>query len=742
MRRATCVSVLVFMACVTLCAQNTEEEQIGEAIKAIRNNNLPRLQELIWNPKILNSVDGHYGYSLLHWAVDLQREKMVRILLDAGSDFEKKTSYQKVTPLELACGRGNAVIFRMLISKGATLKSPQWLVLEAATGGSVEIMTYLVEKNLSLDVRDSQNESPLHRALQNGHREMVDFLLKSDRRLGDGPYLIHSAAYGGKIDLVETCLKLGQSIDSQDPKGWTPLHIAVLEKNIPLAEHLIARGASLNIRSKETWERHEDHVLFPDGSTPLYFAVLNNDSPMTDLIMGKVSRKEFDHEVVALFYYTRVYGYRNLCKHLIASCSDINVGDEHGWTLLHQAAFWDADEETIGMILDRGGNLEANTSAVFKDWRRWEFPAGSTPMDISRIVGGRNFPVALTKRGIASEEPKAYRWGPTAKGHRIEVSRDGSIWLVVPIGTVFYTEGVEKAWKSFPLEKEDRVFPRNVYTAIHWFDGQKAVAWGSLFDDGRCIVKVTEDRGKNWNPKPLGSLVTIYDVFSNAKGEGWMGGSTGEIFYSPDGGRHWEKRNSPFDPQTRMNSIFMTDSRSGIAGALADALCITRDNWRTFEKITTPLRQRNADFPKMAYSDNRFLRVAQWGKFYIVNQRGRVYYSLRDRVDWEPFSEDLCSFAIDPVSSRCLAVTSGRKVVELISQGDDIRIRELASSLLQALPVDIRALGSSLYVLDEESCIYKINEKEFIRRPIMVERQDQDKTPTAGPTSKGARGAG
>lgn len=731
MRRTVSVLVLLFLTGLALCPQSANEDLVGKAVKAIRDNDLPTLQDLIRNPDVLKGIDRSFGFSLLHWAVELRREDMVRILLDAGIDFEKKTTYQKASPLVLACYTGNLAIFRMLINKGAALDSPERLVLAAASGGSVEMIAYLVGKGLSLDVRDG-GDSPLDLALQHGHREMADFLLKSDKRLGNGPFLIHSAAYGGKIDLVETCLKLGQSIDSQNDKGWTPLHIAVLEKNLPLARFLAEKGASLSIRSRESWERHEDHIVFPDRSTPLSFAVLNNDRPMLDLIMGRTSRRDFDREAVPLFYYTRVYGYQDMCEYLIARCSDVNSRDENGWTLLHQAAFWDADEKTIGMILDRGANLEAKTSAPYEDWRKWEFPAGSTVGDVSRIVGGMNFPRALTRRGIPSEETNAYRWGPTRKGDRIDVCRDGSIWLVAPMGTVFYTEGVERTWRSFPLEKAGSPCPNSEYSGIHWLNGQKGMGWGMIRDNQKFVVKITDDRGKTWSSIPLESAIQIYDVFSDERGEAWMGGSSGEIFYSSDAGQHWVKRNSLFDPQTRTSSIFMTDSRSGMAGSLlGDALYITRDNWQTSESIPTPFGQRGSDFPKMDYADHRFLRVAQWGKFYLVNQGGRVYYSLRDRIEWKPFSENLWSFSIDPISSRCLAVTSGHRAVELVVQGDEVGIRDWGSSSLPALPVDIRAMGSSLYVLDEESCISKISEKEFIRRPIMVESQDRGKAAPA-----------
>ena len=124
---------------------------------------------------------------------------------------------------------------------------------------------------------------------------------------------------------------------------------------------------------------------------------MNNDRPIVDLLIKETGRRRFAREVVWLLYFSWNYGYKDLSRHLISICSDVKIGNEEGWTLLHQAAYLDIDIDLIRMILTKGGDLRAKTTKLHHDYRGIEFPAGSTPEDIARIVGSKNLSKALMR---------------------------------------------------------------------------------------------------------------------------------------------------------------------------------------------------------------------------------------------------------------------------------------------------------------------------------------------------------
>lgn len=67
----------------------------------------------------------------------------------------------------------------------------------------------------------------------------------------DGNTLLHFAARDGNIVLIDSLLKCGQGINTQNGLGRTPLHIAYKEGKLEAAVHLIQHGADTNIRDND-----------------------------------------------------------------------------------------------------------------------------------------------------------------------------------------------------------------------------------------------------------------------------------------------------------------------------------------------------------------------------------------------------------------------------------------------------------------------------------------------------------
>lgn len=82
------------------------------------------------------------------------------------------------------------------------------------------------------------------------------------RRFAGGFTLLHHA---GSRDVASLLFARGADIEARTDDGWTPLHMAALHNNGPLAEQLLARGAKADVRDK----RGKTPLDLAEGSEPV-----------------------------------------------------------------------------------------------------------------------------------------------------------------------------------------------------------------------------------------------------------------------------------------------------------------------------------------------------------------------------------------------------------------------------------------------------------------------------------------
>ncbi|KAK7076020.1 hypothetical protein SK128_017291 [Halocaridina rubra] len=104
-----------------------------------------------------------------------------------------------------------------------------WSALHmAASEGSVEIVTWLLQHGASVHVRDRQGQSPLKIAVEEDHHEVIKLLVKTGAHLTDSPLrlgeaLVSAAASDNSKRLASYRLA-GVDLSLCDPCGRTALH--------------------------------------------------------------------------------------------------------------------------------------------------------------------------------------------------------------------------------------------------------------------------------------------------------------------------------------------------------------------------------------------------------------------------------------------------------------------------------------------------------------------------------------
>ncbi|XP_065819589.1 protein phosphatase 1 regulatory subunit 12C isoform X2 [Labrus bergylta] len=201
----------------------------------------------------------------------------------------------------------------------------------------------------------------------------------------DGITALHQACIDGSMEIVSFLLERGANVNQVDSEGWTSLHVAASCGHPDIAEFLLQQGASLSavncdgdvpldIVLDETTEsllqdytlrqgvdleaakRLEEEQIMKDARAWL------NDGPPTDLRNPKTGATPL-HVAAAK-------GYLEALKILCQCGLDVSAVDFDGWTPLHAAAHW-GQGEACRVLTEQLCNMEARSNA------------GQTPFDVA-----------------------------------------------------------------------------------------------------------------------------------------------------------------------------------------------------------------------------------------------------------------------------------------------------------------------------------------------------------------------
>jgi cytohesin len=163
----------------------------------------------------------------VHYLIDrkIAEEELreaVSLLLSHGAEIDARNKC-KETPLFNACWNGKTDLFAaLLLAGGASLDAMTFgsgltLLHHQAEEGNVNRVGFLLHIDANPDVRDCNQDTPLHLAAKKNHDKVVRILLK----------------YGAEVDPVNS-------------SGFTPLYYAMLQEDTRIASLLLNKGADVN----------------------------------------------------------------------------------------------------------------------------------------------------------------------------------------------------------------------------------------------------------------------------------------------------------------------------------------------------------------------------------------------------------------------------------------------------------------------------------------------------------------
>jgi len=232
---------------------------------AIEENNKAGLEELLdvaWSIDI-NQANKH-GECGVHIAAGLGRLEMLKVLVAHGANLGV-ADQQGDSAVYWAARQGHAPVIRFLVEHGVHVNQQNKLgesCLHAGCKyGHTAVVEYLVSIHTNIDLQDSHKESGLHIAAWHGFPRIVEVLCQAGANLDikneDDETPLHVAAARGHIECIR-CLLDGSSgtrgastLDAQDRRGSTSLHLALRRHHTNVALLLLHSGADFDLPDSE-----------------------------------------------------------------------------------------------------------------------------------------------------------------------------------------------------------------------------------------------------------------------------------------------------------------------------------------------------------------------------------------------------------------------------------------------------------------------------------------------------------
>eukprot|EP01113_Clastostelium_recurvatum_P004065 TRINITY_DN117_c1_g1_i3.p1 TRINITY_DN117_c1_g1~~TRINITY_DN117_c1_g1_i3.p1 ORF type:complete len:759 (+),score=144.66 TRINITY_DN117_c1_g1_i3:158-2434(+) len=218
----------------------------------------------------INQKD-NIGWNALHWASFGGNEKIVRLLLDEfGHELNVNIlNGAQWTSLHVATAAHHAEVVKVLVERGGAdinCQTPDdhTPFLIACCNGKIDIAEYLLAFGADPTLSTKKLESPLYYAALNGHENVVNMLLKLDKKRADhlcsfanihGATPLHGVCGAqdvpSSVSVVASLLEAGADPNAQKRDGCTPLHIAVIKGSINIMNALLkAPGINVDLRSR------------------------------------------------------------------------------------------------------------------------------------------------------------------------------------------------------------------------------------------------------------------------------------------------------------------------------------------------------------------------------------------------------------------------------------------------------------------------------------------------------------
>jgi len=239
-------------------------------IDAVRAQDATQVRDLL-SRRVDVNVRADDGSTPLLWAAHWNDVGVAASLVRAGADANAANEFG-MTPLSRACTNGSAEMVEMLLKAGAKADTPigtgETPLMTCAASGATTAVKMLLTRGAAVNAAEpSQHQTALMWAAAERHPDVVVAMIEAgadlQARTKNGFTALHFAARGGDIESVARLLAAGADVNvrsqpdsppagrgvayqSTVSAGSTPLIVATVRGQVPMALYLLDHGADPN----------------------------------------------------------------------------------------------------------------------------------------------------------------------------------------------------------------------------------------------------------------------------------------------------------------------------------------------------------------------------------------------------------------------------------------------------------------------------------------------------------------
>ncbi len=295
------------------------------------------------NPNLL--IDNRTGKTPLFYVAGKKGGlELAKALIEKGANVNDRDG-SMMTPLHYAVGNNDKPLIELLLSNGAKINPPGRSIFDAVK--TEEMAKYLISKGADANYVNESKRTLLHKYASEGNKEMVEFFIKR-----------------------------GAKINAQNKGGFTPLDAAQSEE---VKQILIKHGAKTRDEIKKENEKKNPSVKQETKET-------------SKVAQAKtVSLNPLDKDLLARINTLRSFNSKkdkDTVKDLLEKGANINVKDDQGKTPLHIIVSTSKNKkEIVELLLEKGAKINAKDNE------------GKTPLDLAQNEEVKEL---LTSKGAKS----------------------------------------------------------------------------------------------------------------------------------------------------------------------------------------------------------------------------------------------------------------------------------------------------------------------------------------------------
>jgi ankyrin repeat protein len=224
---------------------NFEECDNWVWVKLIENNDVDRIDLLLWLGRDANSID-KYDRTTLYFASALGQFEIVRLFVNNKVNVNISDTLGD-TALSIASAFGHSEIVKFLIDAGADINSidhiGQTSLIWAVHHGHLEVVRLLVDNGAKINIRDNDGQTAFILAVLHDKLEIVQLLLDGGADINllyeDGISGFYFASMYGYLEIAELLLNKGVIVYIHDINELLALNRASREDRSKMIQLLL-----------------------------------------------------------------------------------------------------------------------------------------------------------------------------------------------------------------------------------------------------------------------------------------------------------------------------------------------------------------------------------------------------------------------------------------------------------------------------------------------------------------------